>query len=63
MKLEIGDKVLLFDKTVRSGRSRKLSAHWTGPYEVIGVDKVNAAIKKEHRVIKVHKNRLKPFHY
>ena len=32
MKLQVGDKVQLFDDTVRRGRSRKLSAQWIGPY-------------------------------
>ena len=30
-KFQVGDKVLLFDETVRRGRSRKLSAQWIGP--------------------------------
>ena len=34
LKLLVGDKVLLFDETVRRGRSRKLSAPWIGPYTV-----------------------------
>jgi len=34
LKLHVGDKVLLFDETVRRGRSRKLSAQWIGPYNV-----------------------------
>jgi len=58
-QLHVGDKVLLYDETVRRGRSRKLSAQWIGPYEVIEVDRVNATIKKGQ---KVHINRLKPFY-
>jgi hypothetical protein len=46
MKIEVGDKVLLFDETVRRGRSRKLSSQWIGPYQVIEVNKVNATIRK-----------------
>jgi hypothetical protein len=61
-QVNIGDKVLLYDETVRRGRSRKLSAQWIGPYEVIGVDRVNATIKKGRRAQKVHINRLKPFY-
>jgi hypothetical protein len=30
MQLQVGDKVLLFDETVRRGRSRKLGAQWIG---------------------------------
>jgi hypothetical protein len=44
--LNAGDKVLLFYESVRRGRSRKLSAQWVGPYVVLGVDGVNATIKK-----------------
>jgi hypothetical protein len=36
-KLNIGDRVLLYDESVRRGRSRKLSTQWIGPYEIIGV--------------------------
>ena len=59
--LKVGDKVLLFDESVRRGRSRKLSAQWVGPYIVLGVDGVNATIKKGRTTVKVHVNRLKPF--
>ena len=58
----VGDKVLLFDESVRRGRSRKLSAQWVGPYVVLAVDAVNATIKRERSTIKVHVNRLKPFY-
>jgi len=60
MKIEVGDKVLLYDKTVQRGRSQKLSSQWIGPYKVVEVNKVNATIKKGHKLIKVHVNRLKP---
>jgi len=62
MKWQVGDKVLLFDETVRRGRSRKLSAQWIGPYTVTEIDKVNATISRGRKVTKVHVNRLKPFH-
>jgi hypothetical protein len=58
----VGDKVLLYDETVRRGRSKKLSSQWLGPYEIIGMDRVNATIKKGKRIQKVHLNRLKPFY-
>jgi len=44
--LQVGDKVLLFDESVRKGRSKKLSAQWVGPYVVLTVDGVNATIKR-----------------
>jgi hypothetical protein len=62
IKLSVGDKVLLYDETGRRGRSKKLSNQWIGPYAIIGIDKVNAIIKKGKRVQKVHVNRLKPFY-
>ena len=62
LKLHVGDKVLLFDETVRRGRSRKLSAQWIGPYTVTKVDKVNVTIGKGRKPTKVHINRLKPFY-
>jgi hypothetical protein len=59
---KIGDRVLLYDETVRRGRSRKLCSQWLGPYEIVSLDKVNANIKKGRRIQKVHLNRLKPFY-
>jgi hypothetical protein len=60
--LKIGDKVLLYDETVRKGRSRKLCSLWVGPYEIIRLDKVNVIIKKGRKSQKIHINRLKPFY-
>jgi len=62
MKTEVGEKVLLYDETVRRGRSRKLSSQWIVPCDVVEVNKVNATIRKGHKLIKVHVNRLKPFY-
>jgi transposase InsO family protein len=62
MNLQVGDKVLLFDETVRRGRSRKLNAQWIGPYTITEIDKVNATITKGRKASKVHVNRLKPFY-
>ena len=45
--LQVGDKVLLFDESIRRGRSRKLIAQWVGPYVVLSVDGVNATIKRD----------------
>lgn len=56
------DKVLLFDQSLRRGRSRKLSSQWCGPFTVIKVDLPNVIIKlKKNKVQKVHSNRLKLF--
>jgi hypothetical protein len=59
--LIVGGRVLLFDESVRRGRSIKLCAKWIGPYAVLAVDGVNATIKRGITAVKVHVNRLKPF--
>jgi hypothetical protein len=58
----VGDKVLLYDETVRRGRSKKLCSQWLGTYEIINLDKVNATIKRGRNSQKVHLNRLKPLY-
>jgi hypothetical protein len=60
MKLHVGDKVLLFDETVRRGKCRKLSAQWIGPHSITEIDKVYVTITRGRKVTKVHVNRLKP---
>ena len=40
LTLKVGDKVLLFDESVRRGRSKKLGAKWIGPYVVFAVEGV-----------------------
>jgi hypothetical protein len=62
IKIEVGDKVLLYDETVRRGRSQKFSSQLIGPYEMVEVNKVNATIRKGRKLIKGHVNRLKPFY-
>jgi len=57
----MGQKVLLFDETVRRGRSKKLNPQYIGPYEVLAVDGVNVTIRKGRTKQKVHVNRIKPF--
>ena len=44
--VQVGQKVLIFDETVRRGRARKLSPQYIGPYEVLAVEAVNVVIKK-----------------
>ena len=62
-KFKTGDiKVLLFDETVRRGRSRKLSAQWIGPYTITALDTVNATRARRRKLVKVHINRLKSFY-
>jgi len=62
LTLKVGDKVLLFDESVRRGRSKTLGAKWIGPYVVLTVEGVNATIKRGRDAAKVHINRLKPFY-
>jgi hypothetical protein len=62
LTLKVGDKVLLFDESVRRGRSKKLRAKWMRPYVVLAVEGVNATIKRGRNAVKVHLNRLKPFY-
>jgi len=59
--VQVGQKVLIFDETVRRGRSRKLSPQYIGPYEVLAVEGVNVVIKKGRATQKVHVNRVRPF--
>jgi len=62
LKLQVGDKVLLFDETVRRDRSRKLSEQSINPYTITEIDKVNVTIANGHKLTKVHINHLKPFY-
>jgi hypothetical protein len=63
MKTELGDKVLLYDETVRWCRSRKLRFQWIWPYGVVELNKVNATIWKGRKLKNVHVNGLKPFYW
>ena len=60
--IQVGQKVLLFDETVRRGRSKKLSPQYVGPYEVLATEGVNVTIKKGRTTQKVHVNRVRPFY-
>jgi len=61
-EFQIGQRVLLFDETVRRGRSKKLSPNYVGPYEVLAVEGVNVTIRKVRMTQKVHVNRIRPFY-
>ena len=58
---KIGDKVLLYDESVRRGLSKKLESPWVEPYTIIELHNVNAKIKKGRSCQTVHLNRLKYF--
>jgi len=58
----VGDKVLLYDETMRRGRSKKLDSLWAGPYTVIQKNsEVNYTIKMGRKTLLTHVNRLKNF--
>jgi hypothetical protein len=59
--VQVGQKVLIYDETVRRGRSKKLSPQYIGPYEVLAVEGVNVVIRKGRATQKVHVNRVRPF--
>ena len=59
---QMGDTVLLYDETIRRGRSKKLKSKWIGPYTIIEKhNDVNYTIKMGRKIIHVHANRLKSF--
>ena len=60
--IQVGQKILIFDKTVRRGRSKKLSPQYIGPYDVLAVEGVNVLIKRGRSTQKIHVNRVKPYY-
>jgi hypothetical protein len=72
MTFEVGDKVLLHNPVVKRGRTRKLTAPWVGPFQVIDrynnlvnykihpLDKFNRLINRARSRL-VHVSRLKPY--
>jgi hypothetical protein len=40
-KFKIGEQVLVKDKSVHRGRSKKLEAPYIGPYEIVGIEGTN----------------------
>ena len=60
--IQVGQKVLISDETVRRGRSKKLSPQYLGPYEVLAIEGVNVTIKKGRAIQKVHVNRVRQYY-
>lgn len=59
----INDRVLLYNESVRRGRSKKLEQQWVGPYTVLEkISPVNYIIKMGNKRYTVHANRLKHFY-
>jgi hypothetical protein len=54
-------KVLLYDETVRTGQSKKLSPQFIGPYYVLKVG-VNVTIKRGRTAQNLNVNRIKPLY-
>jgi hypothetical protein len=50
---------MLFDETVRRGRSKKLSPQDIDPYEALAVGGVNVTIRKGRTTQEVHVNRIR----
>jgi len=61
-EIQVGQKILPFDETVRRGWSKKLTPQYVGPYEVLAVDGVNVTVRKGRTTQKVHVNRVRPFY-
>lgn len=59
---KVGGKVLIYDETLRRGRSKKLESLWTGPYTILEKNSdVNYTIKKGRKTVRMHINKLKLF--
>lgn len=57
-----GDLVLMYDPTVKRGRSKKLKKPWLGPYKILEkLSDVNYKIKKGRKEYITHANRIKHF--
>ena len=57
-----GDKILLYEESVRRGRSKKPESKWIGPYRIIKRNSsVNYAIQKGKKTLLTHENRLEHF--
>jgi len=53
---------LIYDETLRRGRSKKLESLWTGPYRIIEKNsEVNYTVKKGRKTSRMHVNRIKLF--
>ena len=60
--IQVWQKELIFDKTVRRWRSKKISPQYIGPYDVLAVEGVNVVIKRGRTTQKIHVNRVKPYY-
>jgi len=62
IEFKIGDQVLIYDETLRRGRSKKLDAKWKGPYVILEKkSNANYTLKTGRKSTTVHANRLKLF--
>lgn len=57
---KIGDKVYVLNEQSHPHKSKKLTPHYSGPYEIINKDSpVNCILKIKNKKVKVHANCLK----
>jgi hypothetical protein len=61
VKIEVGDKVLLYGGTLRRDTSWKLSSQCIGPCEVVELNKVTATISKRFKLIKGAREQVETF--
>ena len=62
-KFKVGDEVLLLNERSTKGLNKKLCPSYRGPFEIISLDNVNVTVKIRNKLVKVHINKLKPFHH
>jgi hypothetical protein len=59
-KFKIGEQVLVKDESVRRGRSKKLEAPYSGPYEIVGIEGQNLLLRtKRSKTLKIHASQAK----
>ena len=69
VKMKLGDWVLIYFPAEDSGKQRKLSRPWHGPYRIVAKDETNVSAMKvyfpDEKTIKVHQNRVQmcPFNF
>ncbi|EFA05449.1 Retrovirus-related Pol polyprotein from transposon 412-like Protein [Tribolium castaneum] len=58
---KVGDLAYLLTKQIKPGQSKKLTAKYSGPYEVVKVNKNNTVqLKIKNKSLTYHKDLLKP---
>jgi transposase InsO family protein len=55
-----GDNVYLLNEQTKTGKSKKLTTRYQGPYLIVDASNVNCTLLINRKRVVVHKNRLKP---